>query len=223
MPPLGDIDTLVNKRLSSARLIFILSAVAAGTGIAAAEPHEQPAITGDGSKIIVPYVDKDGARGSPNLTLFVADRRGVITKRIDVVDVEAGPVPGGERAMAKLYAETKPRAMKLLSPANPNELDTHRIYVGLTVDLSESGTLSIRPKGHSVIRRSNTRWRTEPTANSQAALRKMMVDEELPCFNPAGIGSVWIDVKRRAMVVYVRYHGNDSCWEPSSEFVVVAW
>jgi hypothetical protein len=201
---------------------IILVALILSMRVAAADPGD-PAITPDGRTIIVPYVAEDGARGEPNLTVFTLDRAGKTKARIPVIDVANGPVPGGEAARAKLYADTHPIEMSRLDPTDGADDSTHQTYEGLTVDLSETGTLTVRPKGQRTIRRSNSGWRTKPTAAVAARMKKEADQGGNPCFNGARIGPVWVDMKRRAAVVFIRYHGNDSCWEPDSDFVVVTW
>jgi hypothetical protein len=188
------------------------------------EAADEVAITSDGGNIIVSYMAEDGARVAPNLTVYVVNRKGVVTKTIAVIDADKGAVSGGDAARAKLLAATKPVQMPLLEPIDPDpDVDTRRVYAGLTVDLSESGTLTVRPKGHAAIERSNPEWRTKPDARKVAQLKHNADEGRVGCFNPAGIGPVWLDAQRRAAVVLIHYHGNDACWEPSSDFAVVTW
>ncbi|MFN0247405.1 MAG: hypothetical protein ACKV2T_11005 [Kofleriaceae bacterium] len=182
-----------------------------------------PAITQDGATIIVPYVFDDGARGSENLTILAFDRAGAIVQRIPVVDVDNGPVAGGEAAKKKLYAAMKPILAMTELHRRDYRNETHGTYDGLTIVFSEWGTLIVSPKGAKPVRRSNRAWRTKPTRAQQAAMDKAHAAGEIECFNRAKIGAVWIDVKRRAAVVYVAYHGNDSCWGSDGEPVVFTW
>ena len=185
---------------------------------------DEVAITPDGSTVIVSYVAEDGARGAPNLTVFAIDRKGIVTKTIAVVDAEQGVVAGGEAARAKLLADSKAiQLARLESVDAEHDDDRHRVFADLTVDLSESGTLSMRPKGHAAVTRRKSAWRTKPSATRLAAMKREDDAGRVGCFNPARIGAVWLDTKRRAAVVFISYRGTDACWEPSSDFTVVTW
>lgn len=47
--------------------------------------------------------------------------------------------------------------------------------------------------------------------------------DDTVCFNPAKVGEVWFDAKKRIAVVTIAFSGDDRCWEPDSDVVVVAW
>jgi hypothetical protein len=181
-----------------------------------------PAVSPDGSRVVIWYVAEDGARGNPNLALVVTDRTGKPMRDIEVVDVERGELPGGRAAADKLYAELKPVAMTQLEPKSRDD-DTHRSFDGLDVSLSATGVLRVAPNGHPALVRSDPSWRTKPDADDQARMRAALDRGTIACFNPGGIGDVYADIARRVAVVFIRFHGTDSCWEPSSEVQVFGW
>jgi hypothetical protein len=196
--------------------------LAAATAFADGRTDVAPGVTPDGSRIVVWYVAEDGARGAANLTVLVADRTGKIIRSIPVSDADRGDVPGGSAAADKLVADLKPVAMTQLEP-KPHDDDTHLAFDGLDVSLSPTGALRVTPKGHRAIVRSNPEWRTKPSPDQAARMQRAIDDGKIECFNPGGIGAVYLDAARRAAVVYIRFHGNDTCWEPSSDVEVFAW
>lgn len=198
-------------------------AVLATTTTTIAAADTTPVVSSDGARIVVPYVAEDGARGSPNLTYLVADRTGAIVQRIAVVDLDRGDIPGGAAAAAHLLAALRPTVLPEVAPKNPNDPDTLRLFPGLAVQLSPDGTLTVRPDGQGPLLRQDASWRTEPDRVQRAEMDRRLAAGQDACFNPAGISTVYFDARRRVAVVYVHFHGNDTCWEPSSDVAVFAW
>lgn len=93
----------------------------------------------------------------------------------------------------------------------------------MTIELSPTGRLSLTPAGHAEIVRNNPAWRFEPTADEARELGKSSEDGKVRCYNPAMLRSASIDLPHRVALVVVGYRGNDSCWEPNDDHVVVTW
>lgn len=182
------------------RIALVLLAL---SGTAFADP---PSVSPDGKRILIPYVGEDGARGSANLTMIVDDRAGRQLQRIPVIAVDTGEVPGGEKARAKLLASTKWQPM---------------VESTAKVELAD-GQLTLTPPGHAPVVVKGG-WRVTPDLRKQAELDRAAENGTWACWNPAELGTTWIDEKHRAAVVMIRFHGNDSCWEPDSEFAIVTW
>jgi hypothetical protein len=205
----------------------------------------QPSVTSDGSQILVPYTAEDGGRGMPNLRFQVWNRRGKLVQQQLIQDVEqylgdggppeaASQVTAQERAAGKLLDDLERKGLQPLVSAPSSRDDSSRgrvdyTYVAegdhtpsLTLDLSEAGTLTIKPRGHAAIRRDGG-WRTAPTPKEARRLQARYDAGEIGCFNPAHIGATWVDLARRVAVISIGFDGNDTCWEPSSDMITVAW
>lgn len=204
-----------------------------------------PSATDDGATIIVPAQGTDGARGRPNLSFAVWNRRkflrSVIVQTVfqcrhstdldseQCTPAEDAEVLRQERKAAKFVDALTLRPLIALV-RDPNSIgDKRALYMTtegqppvLTVELSATGTLSIHPQGQAVIRRSDHSWRTEPSAADKRRFARSTRDGDA-CFNPGWIGDAWIDLARRIAVVEIRFRGNDTCWEDGPDHTVVTW
>jgi hypothetical protein len=189
----------------------------------------QPAVSRDGSLILVPYRAEDGAYGRANLVLRVSNRRGKIVKQQLVQSADqcgaggcqpeaAAPLQKPELAAIAFLEELQRRSD--LQPMVPYDRANDR---RLAIELSATGTLTIKPEGHAAVTRHNAAWRTERTPQQERQLQRASERGELSCFNAAELRDVWVDLPRRVAVVTIGYHGSDSCWEPDSDVAVVAW
>lgn len=167
---------------------------------------DPPSVSSDGKRIQVPYRGEDGAQGRDNLTVLVENRAGKLVQRIPVVDVENGPVKGGQRAWQRLRDSSKWEPM---------------VEATAKVELADN-QLTFTPPNHAPIVQRGS-WRVTPTMRKQAEIDHASALGEISCFNAAELGQTWIDVKHRAAVVFIRFHGSDSCWEPDSDFAIVTW
>lgn len=189
----------------------------------------EPSITRDGRTLVVPYQAEDNARGEPNLALRIYDRRGriVTTHVVRMVDqrTDDRAVWRQERVASKrLRTLRTKRGLVPLAPVEPTLRTPVRIEAAdVQVELSGTGDLTLTAGGARRVRRTSRAWTTEPTAAQQRQIRAVLDRGELACFNAAELGDVWLDRARRAAVVQIRYHGNDSCWAPDSERVVLTW
>lgn len=197
-----------------------------------------PSITTDGSRIVVPWSGEDGARGAENLAIAVFDHAGRVRKQQVVEtagqcrgpecspDVEAQVAQQIAAAKRMLDEELRDKPLHAMVHVNRNpesEAEAQLVVEGLTVDLSPTGTLTIKPHGHAPVSRHDDAWRSEPTAARARELQVALDRGDVPCFNAARLGDAWIDLPRRAVVIQISYRGNDSCWEPDSVPVVMTW
>ncbi|HEX7843095.1 MAG TPA: hypothetical protein VF469_36735 [Kofleriaceae bacterium] len=93
----------------------------------------------------------------------------------------------------------------------------------LTVELSETGVLTVQPRGHAAITRQSSVWRTRPSPEEARRLQALSDKGKEACFNPASLHAPLVDVVRRVAVVTISYRGNDACWEPNADYIVVTW
>lgn len=214
-------------------------------GVAAADPPDpadalwslEPSVTGDGSRIVVPVEGEDGARGAANLSIQVWTRRAALasTHVVQTVDqCTEGPscapatiaqVERQERAAGRFLDQLRrARGLHAMAQVQPTtRTATELVAPELRISLSPAGTLTVTPRGRRAITRRSSAWRTEPTVEQRREQQRDIEQGGLGCYNPAELGDVWIDARRRAVVVEIRYHGNDSCWEPDSDRAVITW
>jgi len=174
--------------------------------LASSAHADPPSVSADGKRIMVPYRGEDGARGQDNLTILVEDRAGKVLDRIPVIDVDTGPVKSGPRAWQRVIDSATWRPM---------------VESDATVVLAD-GKLTLTPPDHAPIVKRGS-WRVTPDLRTQAAMDRAAANGEIACFNPAERAQTWIDLERRAAVVFIRFHGNDTCWEPDSDVAVITW
>ena len=193
-----------------------------------------PAVSADGSQVLIPTQDSDGGRGNPNFRVVIKDRADVEvgTKVVLTVD-EAGSVFDG--------GEQHPELDKRLAAVNAwlGEQNTARRLVPLApleVERAEEMASDFRATGRGVT----LEWKQNRVTIVQGG--KPLVDRATPatwlvadkpmypgagpdevCHNPAFLAGASIDVSRKIAVLVITYYGTDSCWEPPATHHVVAW
>jgi hypothetical protein len=159
-----------------------------------------PAVTADGSNVVIANAREDGARGEPNLTLLVKDRADALVEEQVVL------APDGEQPwranldttnayLARVHQE---RELVPLAPIAGS---------GLEVAWDE-GRLIVRSGDAAVVEREHRDWTIAPTPQ---------------CENPSFLADAWTDAARKLVLVKISYRGTDTCWEPDSSYHVVAW
>ena len=190
-----------------------------------------PAVSDDGQQVLLDWVKGDGARGFPNLRLVVRDRSDrtldtrvvldadEVEEKQDAVDVApfnawlaetnatrrwrpltAGTVEQGEPAGDEMFASTQTGQAG-----------------GIRVRFDDTAHLVVEQDGKVVVDTVERGWLVpdHPMYEGAAA-------DEI-CSNPIYLDSVHVDEARRLAVIGVEFRGNDSCWEPTGEYHVVAW
>jgi hypothetical protein len=185
-----------------------------------------PAIAADGSVVVMGIIDRDGARGFPNFVLVVKDRNDATTTTTWVLKAdeseklvtESGPTPelaariaAANRQLADLHGN------HALVPIAQLAVDGERVATGqgLTVGFTERTV---------AVTRNNSEVLTKPTpAGWLAKDGKMCPTCTEICHNPAFLAGAWASAERSVAILEVSYKGTDTCWEPASEYHVVAW
>jgi hypothetical protein len=187
-----------------------------------------PAVTADGSAVVIGRIDHDGARGGPNLTLIVLDRTDHEAERFVVLEPDEGialmdkPKEMAKRAargakwLADLHAKRNLVPLAHLE-VEPAELARTARGRGLTVDWVPS-TLSVK-RASALLHAETTdaSWLAKDSDPCPAC------EDHMVCHNPAFLDDAWIDDARRIALVQVAYKGTDTCWEPSAQLHVTVW
>ena len=195
-----------------------------------------PAVADDGSRALIAWRQDDGGRGYPNLRLQVVDRADqVVDARVvlDADQVEAmAEASTVEVAAHNQYLADSNGALRWRPlAAAPVEADAAGgveadAYGGsawvsalgdVTVRFDITAHLVIAQGGKVVVDQVMTAW----LAKDHLMYEGAGADEV--CSNPIYLDTVHADGGRRLAVIGVEYHGNDSCWEPTGQFHVVAW
>ncbi len=74
-----------------------------------------------------------------------------------------------------------------------------------------------------MIARSQPAWRTVPTPEQAREMEAKSAQGLNACFNAAKLTEPQVDLARRVAMVTIAYRGNDSCWEPGPNYIVVTW
>jgi hypothetical protein len=177
--------------------------------------------TADGSAVLLQIVDRDGARGEPNLAFEVRDRKDRATRSVAVMKLD-------EDAIAATLAPRVAEANKLIASQpfvavpelpkieTPEDLAMTRRYGDARLDVKLSGGRLIVELDHErvVDRRIPASWRGK-TYHLQG--------EDIECANPEYLGGVYAAPAAKLVVVDITYRGNDTCWEPTDQLHVIAW
>lgn len=194
-----------------------------------------PALSADGGSVLIARQGEDGARGAPNLALEVRGRddRATATRVVLTADQAVGdesqepvaPKPDIDGANAWIAAQHAQAAFAPIAVAEVTDdgngfLDSSEWRVaagtiGLTFDASAH--LVVTDGGKPVIDRTMDAWLVKPYAPYDGA------GPDEFCDNPIALREAYVDAAHRVAVVLVAYRGTDTCWEPDSEYHVVAW
>lgn len=194
-----------------------------------------PALAADGGSVLIARQGEDGARGAPNLALEVRGRddratatRVVLTADQAVGDESQEPVPpkpdvdGANAWLAAQHAKAgfAPIAVAEVTADGEGFLDSSqwRVAAGaIALSFDASAHLVVTDGGKAVVDRTMDGWLVKPYAPYDGA----SADEF--CDNPIALREAYVDAAHRIAVLLVAYRGTDTCWEPDSEYHVVAW
>jgi hypothetical protein len=189
-------------------------------------PTRLPAVSADGTKVLIETKDRTVELHNPNSRVAVKNRQDVEigTKVVlGVAEVEgmlsADQHPEREQRLAaanRWLAEQN--AVLRLQPLTPLEVESYREYLpedfratglGVTLEWKED-RVRIVQGGKTLVDRATPRtWRADGFNKG--------------CDNPPFLGSASIDLQRKIAVLTIDYYGTDSCWEPPATHHVVAW
>jgi hypothetical protein len=183
-----------------------------------------PAISSDGKLIVVGEIESDGGRGNPNLKIVARDRSDAIGQsitvlRADELDQAMGPGWRNPKLDARISAANgwlakthRERTLITLPELKVDSTD------GYTQHAAASGPVSLDwQKDEVTIKISGKLVATQPTPLTWHA------PDQPNCTNSSKLGAAWVDPERKLALVQIAYNGTDTCWEPSSQFHVVAW
>jgi hypothetical protein len=95
----------------------------------------------------------------------------------------------------------------------------------LTIDFTDSGVLTVRPRGHSPITRRRASWRSPPRVEAPFRVDKPG-DNGASCLWRAVYPYAYFDLQRRVAVVSIGFQYDELCsvWRlPADDVVVVTW
>ncbi|MEZ4401997.1 MAG: hypothetical protein R3B06_18345 [Kofleriaceae bacterium] len=199
-----------------------------GAGDGSFQATGLPAVSADGTRVLTAEIGEDGARGMPNLTLVIRDRAdAVVDRRVVLAAGDDAPTSPPDLAAANAWiaaghgaAAWAPLAAVPVVPDDESLFDatTWTATAGdLTIQLTQVGRLRVTAGQATVVDRPVTAW--------QVADRPMYPgagpDEQ--CSNPLYLSGLHVDADRHLAVARISYLGTDTCWEPDSEYHVVAW
>ncbi len=194
-----------------------------------------PAIAADGASVLIASQGEDGARGAPNLTLEVRGRddRAIATRVVLTADQAVGdesqePVPpkpdiaGANTWLAAQHAQAgfAPLAVAEVKAEGEDDFTAGSWTAAsgaVAVRFDASARLVITVDGAPVVDRAMDAWETKPYPMYAGA----GPDEQ--CTNPIALREAYLDATHRVAVLMVSYRGTDTCWEPDSQYHVVAW
>jgi hypothetical protein len=192
-----------------------------------------PAVSRDGSVVVLAIQEEDGARGFPNLAIVVKNRRDAVVKTIPVMTSDeaeklvgetASPalqtrITGANRALGELHAAHDLVALDRLDVDDSVAPQQRHVAEAkdLTIDWVPS-RLAIRRAGRPVLD-------VETPAGWLVKDSKMCPNGGCTemCHNPAFLNGAVASTDRAIAVLTISYIGTDTCWEPSSQHHVVAW
>lgn len=172
-------------------------------------------VSRDGRFVLVKVIDDDGARGAQNLELDVRDRRDRTVEQVVVlaIDEQVDAAARATRAAAahKLFAD---HDFVPMAPLTAVPGDDHFDGAGLVVTWTRERIAIERGSERVVDRAVPAPWRGR---------RYYSKLDDLVCDNPDYLAAALASPKHNLVVVDVAYHGNDTCWEPTSQVHVIAW
>lgn len=195
-----------------------------------------PAISADGSVVLLGIEEPDGARGNPNFRLELRGRDDRTQWSYEVLTVqevdsgaffdESGPLTAltdrikrANAELATLHAKHRFVPLKKMTLENGDDapLGTQTAHGGNLVVAWKRNHVVItdeRGDGKAVLldRAAPTTWLAEESHSNTHE-----------CENPAFLSDTWAAPDHRLVVITVDYEGTDACWEPDEQLHVVAW
>jgi hypothetical protein len=187
-----------------------------------------PAVSFDGSRVLIADVQHGAGMSPPNLTLREIDRSDHAAGHQDVLPWDpsgpddAKPEPGAVDAANKFLASSNEElgwtAMtgiqpdEISDPDGKNPDQWHAVAGAVEIVFSNEQRLTVKDGGKVVFDKDEPAWLAPPNHNGDG-----------PCGNPAYLDQAYVDGAHRLALVVIAYHGTDSCWEPSPEMHVVTW
>ncbi len=183
-----------------------------------------PAVSADGTRIIVAESDSDGGRGNPNLRIVSRDRADAVIEKITILKVDEvdsmfdargrHPALDARMSAANTWLANLHRSSHLIVLPRL-ELEGSDVY---TQHAAAAGGVALDwSKDVVTIRHHQQLVTTHP---SPATWHAAGHDG---CSNPAKLGNAWVDLDRKVALVEIAYNGTDTCWEPSAQRHVIAW
>jgi len=174
-------------------------------------------VTRDGRFVLLAIVDDDGARGAPNLAFELRDRKDSMVQRVNVlaIDEELDAPTKAARVGSVQAVLAAHDFVPMIALAGDRD---EGLFSGAGVSVSwGSEHFTIARDGKRVVGRAvPAAWRHR---------RYYLKGAGLWCENPDLLAGGWAaaDAEAKLVVVDVAYHGNDTCWEPSSQLHVISW
>jgi hypothetical protein len=188
-----------------------------------------PAVSTDGTAVLIGLSDNDGGRGNPNYRLEIRDRRDAKLLEHIVLDAEEveslydknGNLSGIEDRVDQANGWIKKQhatrgfvPIPQLETESTGDITTTFRATGHGITLEwQKGRLTILHGGVALV--------GQATPSSWYAPRRKAGD--LVCNNPARLEAAAVSVEHEIAVVTLAFMGNDTCWEPSDAPHVVAW
>jgi hypothetical protein len=95
----------------------------------------------------------------------------------------------------------------------------------LTIDFTDSGVLTVRPRGHAAITRRRASWRSPPRVEGPLRADKQG-ENGANCLWRAVYPGAFFDLERRVAVASIGFEYDEFCsvWRlPADDEVVVTW
>ncbi|CAN5788211.1 hypothetical protein BH11MYX3_BH11MYX3_38230 [soil metagenome] len=186
--------------------------------------HGLPAVTADGTRIVVAEIDSDGGRGNPNLRIVARDRSDGIDEKITILEVDEvdamfdkdgrHPQLDARISAANTWLASLHRSSNLIG-LSKLELEGSDVYTQHSA--RAGGVVLDWTKDVVTIRRDQQLVTSHPSPAIWHAA------DNGRCSNPAKLGNAWVDLDRKLALVEIAYNGTDTCWEPSAQHHVISW
>lgn len=172
-------------------------------------------VSRDGRFVLVKVIDDDGARGAQNLELDIRDRRDRTVDRVVVLAID-------EQLDAETRAARAAAAHKLLAAHDFVPLTQLTAMPG-EERLDGAGLVITWTHERIVVEHGSDRVVDRAVPAAWRGRRYYSKLDDLVCDNPDYLAAALAAPDHNLVVVDVAYHGNDTCWEPTSQVHVIAW
>ncbi len=207
-----------------------------------------PAISADGSEVVLDDQAEDGARGNLNLRILVmAARTGRVTHEEVVLRVEEyddiayGDDPDSRRAIIEQVRKRVDKANAYLAlkrwvPMDNVEIDYSRedrtegdegpppqqVHVAdTTITWNEPRLQVTGPGDKTVLGHEYREWVSKPRCLDPEGAQPKAPGCKKICKNPSFINQAAVDKDQHVLLLRIAYVGTDLCWEPDGAFHVV--